>query len=326
MHVRFLEIFCDVALHRSFSKAAALHEVSQPTATQAVQAVEEDLGVQLIDRTQRPLVLTPAGEAYNEAVRKALGALRAGREHVSRLRDQVTGQVHVAAIFSVGLLQMDSLIRRFEGEYPGAKAKIDFHHPNQVESLVLNDEADLGILSFPKETRDLAVVPWQEQPMRVVVSPKHRLARRNCVDVKELVGERFVAFTSELGIRKQIDKWLKQSRVSVQVVMGFDNIEEIKRAVEIDTGLAILPGPTVRREVETGSLRALPITDVAWTRPLGIIHRKHRELPVAVRKFIELMQTATNGTGESPAPANPLNSTLSANPKPSRRKRVSKVG
>ena len=88
MHVRFLEIFCDVALHRSFSKAAALHEVSQPTATQAVQAVEEDLGVQLIDRTQRPLVLTPAGEAYNEAVRKALGALRAGRNmfHVCGIR------------------------------------------------------------------------------------------------------------------------------------------------------------------------------------------------------------------------------------------------
>lgn len=326
MHVRFLEIFCDVALHRSFSKAAALHEVSQPTATQAVQAVEEDLGVQLIDRTQRPLVLTPAGEAYCEAVRKALNALRAGREHVSRLRDQVTGQVHVAAIFSVGLLQMDSLIRRFEGEYPGAKAKIDFHHPSQVESLVLNDEADLGILSFPKETRDLTVVPWQEQPMQVVVSPKHRLARRNRVEVKELDGERLVAFTPELGIRKQIDKWLKQSRVSVQVVMGFDNIEEIKRAVEIDTGLAILPGPTVRREVETGSLRALSFTDVAWTRPLGIIHRKHRELPVAVRKFIDLMQTATNGTPESPSPANHVTPALPNDPKPVRRKRVSKVG
>lgn len=311
MHLRSLEIFCDVALHRSFSKAALINEVSQPTASQAVQGLEERLGVELIDRTQRPLVLTPAGEVYFEGCRKLLEEYRVLEDRVLQFRDQekVVGHVQVAAIYSVGLLQMDGLIRRFNELYPTVKVRVEYLHPDQVLEQVLQEEADLGLLSFPKETRDLTVSPWQEQPLVVVTSAQHPLGSRETLSVRDLNGIEFVGFTAELLIRKQIDKWLRQAKTVVDVVLEFDNIENIKQAVEIGPGVAILPEPTVRREVLSGTLRAVPLHDVQWTRPLGIIHRRQKLLTTAVSRFIDTLRAFTSpaangGSGEVLSPVN----------------------
>jgi DNA-binding transcriptional LysR family regulator len=155
---------------------------------------------------------------------------------------------------------------------------------------VLDDQADLGLMSFPPKRAELTVIPWQEQEIVVVVPPQHRLGPRQKISVAELNGESMVAFTSGLQIRTEMDRWLRQAKVQVKVVHEFDNIENIKRAVEVGSGFALLPIPTVRRELEIGSLRAVRVEDVKWARPLGIIHRKHKVLTTAVNKFLELLQ------------------------------------
>ena len=276
MNLDDLEIFCDVAVHGSFSKAAAIHDLAQPTITQKIQAIEKHLGVTLLQR-KRPLVLTPAGQAFS----------------VLQFRDRVVGHVQVAAIYSIGLLKMEECLKEFNERYPDAKADIQYQHPHQVVEQVLNGGAQLGLLSFPEEKRELAVIPWQDQPLVLVVNPRHKLASESTVSIKRLDGEAFVAFTNELSIRKRMDKWLREQHVAVNVVQEFDNIGQIKEGIGDGTGVAILPSPTVRREVEAGLLRAIPFSDVHWSRPLGIIHRRQKSLPTAVRKFIELL----TGTG-----------------------------
>ena len=294
MNLDDLEIFCDVAVHGSFSKAAAIHDLAQPTITQKIQAIEKHLGVVLLQR-KRPLLLTPAGQVFFEGIRKLLDDYRAVEDSVLQFRDRVVGHVQVAAIYSIGLLKMEECLKEFNERYPDAKADIHYQHPHQVVEQVLNGGAHLGLLSFPDEKRELAVVPWQEQPLVLVVNPRHKLAVEQTISIQRLEGEAFVAFTNELTIRKRIDKWLREQHVAVNVVQEFDNIGQIKEGIGDGTGVAILPSPTVRREVEAGLLCAIPFSDVHWSRPLGIIHRRQKSLPTAVQKFIELL----TGTGSA---------------------------
>ena len=301
MHLRSVEIFCEVVHQRSFSKAAEALGVSQSSASQAVQTLEERLSAQLIDRSKRPLELTPAGEVYFAGCRELLDSFHAIEDRVHRLQDKVVGPVRLAAIYSVGLLQMDWYVRQFEQLYPETDLRVAFGHPDEIYEAVLHDEADLGLVSFPRTTGALASIPWQEQDLVLVTPPDHPLAARETVAVEELEGEAFIAFTSDLMIRKAIDRWLKERKIAVNIVHAFDNMENIKRDIEIGTGVSILPDPAVRREVEIGSLAAIPLSDVNWTRPLGIVHKRHKVFSNAVTKFIELLHEDPESTGDGTA-------------------------
>jgi DNA-binding transcriptional LysR family regulator len=318
MHLRNVEIFCDVATRRSFSKGAAAHNVSQSSASQAVGALEKRLGVQLIDRSQRPLELTSAGQMFFEGCRDLLDSFRRIEDDVRGMSDRVTGRVRVASIYSVGLLQMDAYVKAYRQAFPDVELQLDYLHPDDVYARVLNDEADIGLVSFPKDGGEIAAISWQEQELGLVLPPDHRLVDREAVVVSELAGEPFVAFTLELKIRRKIDRWLKGERVSVDVVHQFDNVENIKRAVEIGAGVALLPISTVRREVEMGTLAVARLKDVDWSRPLGVVHRRHKRLSVATDKFVELLHEdpATFSVAES------AESPTNGHKPPERRKRT----
>jgi DNA-binding transcriptional LysR family regulator len=289
MDRRDLELFCEIASHRSFSKAAKALGISQPVASETVKALEDHFGQELINRGKRPLELTPAGHVCFEGFREILDQWRRLEDRLLQLRDKVVGPVRVAAIYSVGLLQMDCYVKQFEHLYPDAALELRYCHPDAVLERVLNDEADLGLVSFPPKRAELVCTSWQEQEMVVVVPPQHRLANRSSLQPVELDGEAVVAFTPELQIRTEIDRWLRQARVTVDIVHEFDNIENIKRAVEVGSGMALLPIPTVRRELEIGSLQALHLEGVRWVRPLGIVQRKHKDLTTAVKRFLDLL-------------------------------------
>jgi DNA-binding transcriptional LysR family regulator len=301
MHLRNVEIFCGVVTHGSFSKAAGAHQVSQSSASQAVHMLERRLGCRLIDRSKRPFELTPAGQIYYDGCRKILESFRHVEDRVQQMRNKVIGRVRLAAIYSVGLLQMDAYAKRYKTLFPDVVLQLEYLHPDDVYTRIQNDESDLGIVSFPRVGGEIASIPWQNQEMVLVVPPGHRHAGVDAVPVEELDGETFVGFTSELVIRKQIDRWLKQADVSVDLVHVFDNVENIKRAVEIGSGVTLLPAPTVRREIETGLLHAVRLEGVEWHRPLGIVHRRNRTLTNPARKLVELLRgspvpVTTNGS------------------------------
>ena len=289
MNFRDLELFCEVAHLGSFSKAAKVHGISQPAASEIVKGLEEQLGCDLLNRAIRPLQLTPEGRIYFEGCRELLDGYLRLKDHILKRRDKVVGPVRIASIYSVGLLQMDCYVKEFERLYPDAALVLRYLPPEQVLSSVLNEEVDLGLMSFAPRRADLVYKTWQDQKIVVVVSPQHRLANRKRMDVAELDGESLVGFTSELRMRQEIDRWLKQAKVSVNVVHAFDNIENIKRAVEVGSGLGLLPIPTVRRELEFGSLVAIELADVDWVRRLDVVYRRTKPFTTAISRFLELL-------------------------------------
>ncbi len=294
MSFRTAELFCAVAGCRSFSRAAEENGISQSSVSQAVAHLERDLGVKLIDRRTRPLTLTTAGQTYFDGCRELLDRFRTLNESVQKTSTQVSGPLRVAAIYSIGLQQMDGFVHDFSEQHPEVELRVDYLHPEEVYERVASDGADVGIVSFPIDSSEFAAISWYEQPFVLVVPPEHRLATETggnypSAPVSELSGEDFVHFTPELRVRRKLDQWLKEKRVTPRVIHEFDNVEQIRRAVEDSVGVALLPAPAVERSVETGTLISVELADVAWSRPLGIIHKRQRALSNAANRFVEML-------------------------------------
>jgi len=300
MNLNTLKLYCDIARLRSFSEGAALNRVSQSAASQAIQQLEADLEVLLIDRSKRPFMLTPEGQRFYEGSRDLLDGFEKLRASVASSRTQVVGNVRVAAIYSVGIHIMGDHTQRFTSLYPQARVRLEYLHPENVVEAVLSDEADLGILSYPPANRSLTILPWRSETMVFVCHPTHRLARRRLIDPADLDGENFVAFEANLRIRTAIDRYLKQHRAQPNIVMEFDNIETIKQAISVGAGGSILPQPTITKEVGARLLAAIPLAGRDLVRPLGIIHRRGKTLAPATARFLELLRNATPDAPATP--------------------------
>jgi DNA-binding transcriptional LysR family regulator len=294
VHLETLRLYCDVVRLRSFSRGAEQNFVSQSAASQAVQQLETQLGVVLIDRTKRPFVVTREGEAFYTAAGGILESWEKAKTEVVAVKARVEGTVRVAAIYSVGLHDMSRPMQQFMSLHPAARVQLECLHPHKVVEAVLTGEADLGIMSYPPAERALRVVPLREEPMALVCHPNHRLARRRVVMPAELAGEAFVAFDPGLTIRKAIDRALRQHNVRVNIVMEFDNIETIKQAIIIAAGLSILPRHTVQKEASIKTLAAVQVAMPDLVRPVGIVHRRQKPLTPTAERFVQMLREASD--------------------------------
>ncbi len=293
MHLRFLKIYCDIVDLGSFSQAAKVNSVSQSNASQVVHQLEERMGVQLIDRSKRPFVLTPEGKRFHEGSRVIVQRYDDLEREVRELREATVSRLTIASIYSVGLAHMSGCMREFLAAHPKADVRLEYVHPHRVYEEVDQGQADLGLVSYPEESASLAALPWRTESMVLVCYPKHPLTKHRGVTLERLTGESFVAFQSGLKIRDEIDRALALHKVRVRVALEFDNIETIKRAIEIGAGVSLLPEPTISREIESGSLVQIPLEDAVLERPLGIIHRRDRKLTETAQQFIHLLRSQT---------------------------------
>jgi DNA-binding transcriptional LysR family regulator len=296
MNLKSLKIFCDIVSRRSFSRAAEDNGISQSGASQVVGQLENRLGVQLIERSKRPLVPTREGQVFYDGCRKIIARYDALEDEVRSLHEQVAGRVRVAAIYSVGLHHMSRYLQEFMSQHPKANVRLEYLHPERVLESVESGEADIGVVSYPRSTRTIHAEPWREEPMVLVCAPSHPFAGRDTLQLAALDGRAMVSFDPDLVIRHEIDRVLAARGVEPNVVMEFDNIETIKRAIEIDAGVALLPEPTVLREVAGGTLASVRIDDEELVRPLGIIHARGKQLAPTVRRFIELLRCHAHDT------------------------------
>lgn len=284
-----LKLFRDIVQTRSVSRGAEQNGISPSAASQHLQELERSLGTQLLDRSTRPLFVTPAGRIYNDMCRDVLRRRDEFLAALDELKLDVEGSVRVASIYSVGLSEMSELESRFHDRHPQVKLQVDYLRPEKVYEAVAADTADMGLVSYPEPTRDIAVIPWREEEMVVAMMPSHPLASRNVILASDLNGQDFVGFDHDLPIRREVDRYLRMNEVQVNVTMHFDNLQTIKEAIALGSGISIVPARILRNELEQGRLAAVPIAP-SLSRPLGIIHRKKKRMHRAAQSFMELLQ------------------------------------
>jgi len=271
-----------------------MNEVSQSAASQHVQEVERSLGVTLLDRSRRPLVVTPAGQLYAEFCRDVLRRKDELDAALRLLKHDTAGTVRVASIYSVGLSEMVELEREFARRHPEAVLEVQYLQPAKVYAAVLADQADLGLVSYPHATREIETIPWRQEEMVLATAPDHALAKkaatiRGPIPIEDLSGIDFVGFDEELPIRSDVDRFLKEKGVEVNVTVHFDNIEMIKEAVAHRVGVSIMPHRVMREDIRQKRLASIRLAGAALYRPLGIIHRKKKRFQPAAQAFLNLL-------------------------------------
>jgi DNA-binding transcriptional LysR family regulator len=289
------KLFRDIAQSRSVSKGAKQNGISQSAASQHLQDLEEQLGLPLLDRGSRPLIVTDAGKLYLEMCRDLLRRQDEFQAALERMKTEVEGTVRVASIYSVGLSEMSQLEQEFSRRYPEAHLDVEYLRPEKVYEAVVTDRADLGLLSYPEATKEVTVLPWRQEEMVVAASPYHALAEKSEVRPEDLEGLDFVGFDEDLPIRRDIDRFLREHHVEVNLTLHFDNLQMIKEAVAHGEGVSIMPARIMEEEVKQGRLVPIPISSLRLYRPVGIVHRRKKRFHRVGQAFLELLREPPAG-------------------------------
>jgi len=286
MHLETLQVFCDLVESGSFSAAASQNFITQSAVSQQVRALEARFDQALIERTKGHVQPTPAGQLLYEASKAITGRYRELRERLQSFGSVVSGNVHLATVHSVGLYELSEPLKKFLKAYPQVNVHLEYSRSTKIVEDVLVGRLDLGIVAYPARQPQIAIIPFREDKLVLVCATHHPLARRRAIALKELEGQTFVGYERDIPTRRAIDRVLKRKNVHVRYVMELDNIETIKRVVEVGAGVGIVPEPTIKQEVKNRTLCALQISDETLLRPLGIVHRQGKHFSPAVQRFI----------------------------------------
>jgi len=295
MQIQTFKVFCDLADTESFSKAAERNGITQSAVSQQVRAIEEQYEVRLIDRGRRAFCLTPEGQTFLASSREIIGGYDELGTRMKKLQEVISGELRIATIFSIGLHELPPYLKRFRREFPLVEVKMDYRRSAQVYAAVQENRADVGLVAYPASRRGItAAVFWRDR-LVVICAPTHPLAPLRKISLSELGGEKFIAFEPDLPTRREVDRQLRQAGARVKVAFEFDNIETVKRAVEIESAVSIVPRTSVRSEVETGQLACLELSDAEMWRPLGTLVKKSSAGTPALREFLSLLERTDLG-------------------------------
>ena len=290
MNVGHFKVFRDIAQTSSVSRGAELNGMSQSAASQFLRQLEKDLGAELFDRSKRPLKLTPAGKLFYGASREIVRSYDEACSKINLLKQELVGSVRVASIYSIGLYEMRRIREKFEELHRQAHVHLDYMRPEKVYEAVHGDQADLGLVSYPNPVRGLEVLRWRVEKMVLVCHPSHALAHKPSVEVADLAGQEYVSFDPDLSIRRAVDRFFREHGLPRTVVLEFDNIQMIKEALSIASGVSILPERTVRQEVTEGRLVTREIDADELVRPVGIVYRRKKTFSPAAAEFLKFLQ------------------------------------
>jgi LysR family transcriptional regulator, transcriptional activator of the cysJI operon len=285
-----LRLVRDIAHFHSVSKAARAHGLSQSAASQALSELEKELGIEVFDRRRRPLDITVAGKIYLDYCREVLRKEEELKAALEQIKQHANGIVRVASIYSVGLSEMSQIEERFQERFPDAELQVQYLRPERVWQAILEDQADLGLMSYAESSREVVALPWRDEEMVVAVAPDNPLARYQSIPVSAVEGLPFVGFDDDLPIQEQIDRYLREYKVTVAITLRFDNIEMIKQAVSHGAGISIMPERVMREDMLQGRLMALRLEPAELYRPVRIVHRRRKVFNEIASGLLDLLR------------------------------------
>ena len=289
MQFESLKVFCDLAETESFTKTAQINNVSQSAVSQTISALERHFNSLLIERSKKNFRLTQEGEVLYNHGKELLQTYDAIHSRMQEIKQVISGDIRIATVYTLGLHDLPPYVKRFMKDYPEVNIHVEYRRSNQVYEGVLGNIVDLGLVAYPVPDAKLEIISLRKDPLVLACHPQHPFAKLKTVKLKALNGQKFISFEPDIPTRKALDKVLKSQGVAVEHVMEFDNIETVKRAVELDCGVAIVPETTIRQEVADQTLAAVPLEGNHF-RPLGAIHRKTKVLSPAMKQFIALLK------------------------------------
>src|SRR5471032_2653598 len=292
MQIESLKVFCDLAESESFTKAAQINGVTQSAVSQQISALERIFKSLLIERSKKKFRLTREGQAIYEYSKQIIQTYDSLHSKLQELQDIISGTIRVATIYSIGLHDLPAYVKKFMRSYPTVNILVEYRRANQVYEDVLSNVVDLGLVAYPVKDSKLEIIALRKEPLVLICHPQHEFAKQKTVKLKMLAGQKVIGFEPDIPTRKALDKILKEHGVEVRHAMEFDNVETVKRAVEIDAGISIVPMGTIGQEISKQTLVSVPIEDGDFFRPLAAIYKKNKVLSPAMKQFLGILKEA----------------------------------
>jgi DNA-binding transcriptional LysR family regulator len=290
MQIESLKVFCDLAETESFTKAAQINSVTQSAVSQQISTLERTFKSLLIERSKKKFRLTREGQVLYDYSKQIIQTFESLNSKIQELKDIISGTIRVATIYSIGLHDLPPYVKRFMKSYPTVNIHVEYRRANQVYDDVLSNVVDLGLVAYPVKDSKLEIIPLRKEPLVLICHPQHPFTQQKSVKLKALVGQKIIGFEPDIPTRKALDKILKEHNVEVKHVMEFDNVETVKRAVEIDAGISIVPYGTVIQEIAKQTLASVEIEDGQFFRPLAAIYKKNKVLSPAMKQFLAILK------------------------------------
>ncbi len=290
MQIESLKVYCDLAETESFTKAAQINNVTQSAVSQQISSLERQFKSLLIERSKKKFRLTREGQvlyAYSKQIIQTYDSLQ---NRLQEIKDIISGTIRVATIYSIGLHDLPPYLKKFLKTYPTVNVHIEYRRANQVYEDVLGNVVDVGLVAYPTRDAKLELVPLRKDTLVMICHPSHPLAKSKSIKLSQLAGQKFISFEPDIPTRKAIDKVLKDHNVQVETVMEFDNIETVKRAVEIEAGISLVPQGTITQEVAKQTLAEARIEGVDLVRPLAAVYKKNKVLSPAMKQFLAILK------------------------------------
>ena len=290
MNLETLKVFCDLAETKSFSKAAEVNGITQSAVSQQVRGLEVKYQVSLVERNRKACGLTPEGRTLLEAARRIVETYHALGEELRNSSNAVAGRLRIASDFSIGLHELPPRLETFREKHPEVEVVVQYLHSPEVYETVASGEADLGLVAYPQVRPGLKFEIFEEDELVVICHPEHPLAGRASIELTALAGETIIAFSPDAPTLRSVERQLRRHQADLTPAIQFDNIETVKRAVQIKSGISLVPRNTVPAEVEAGALVAIPLKSVRLERPLAVVFKPARSRSRASQAFITALR------------------------------------
>ena len=293
MQIESLKMFCDLTDTESFTKAAQINGVTQSAVSQQITALERVFKSLLIERSKKSFRLTREGQTLYDYSKQIIQSYESLNSKLQDLKDIISGTIRIATIYSIGLHDLPAYVKKFMRNYSTVNVHVEYRRANQVYEDVMSNVVDLGLVAYPLKDSKLEIIGFRKDPLVVICHPQHPFAKLKTIRLKALHDQKVIGFEPDIPTRRALDKILKEYGVDARHVMEFDNIETVKRAVEIDAGVSIVPQGTIVQEINKQTLAAVPIADGQFYRPLAVIYKKNKVLSPAMKQFLAILHESS---------------------------------
>ena len=289
MELNELQVLQAVAAERSFSRAATRLHRTQPAVSQAIRRLEDELGERLFDRSSKGGRLTEAGTILLDYAERLTRLKDAAEGAVRELQELRRGRV-VIGVNEAAVHVLLPIVVQFRETYPHAQVEMRRVQSRQIPSEVLNRSLDFGLVTFPPGERGLLSVPLGVDELVMLTHPTHPLARRRQVTMEEFGRQTVIAHNDPSPRRERVLRLFEQKHAPINIQMSLPSLDGIKRAVEMNLGVALLPRRCALSEIARKQLAAVRVPQLRVPRSLRLLYRQTGESSHAANAFLEAAQ------------------------------------
>ncbi len=293
MEIRKLEAFCRVVELKSFTRAAKVMLLSQPTVSEQIRNLEHELDQKLLDRLGREAVPTPAGNVLYNYAAKILKTRDEAIQAMQQYSGRMVGRIVIGCGTIPGTYVLPQLISRFRRMHPSIQATLRITSSRIIAEKVLSGEQELGLIGARWNENGLDWSPMFSDELTLAVHPDHPLAGRKTVSFDELCKHPFIMREPESGTRKVIARILERSGLqekNLQEAVEIGSTAAVKEAVKVGIGISILSKRAVRDDTACGRLQTVTLQGHDLHRPFYLIQRKNRQLSPVAAVFLDYLQ------------------------------------